>query len=352
MLSADCHKILQVPGGGRRYCRARMKWFLTLLMACAVLAAVLHVRQSRRVVTNEPASAKTNLPPPSATPSPVAATPVEKPPEPPEVIAPVPPSTPAPQLSLADIAQNRALWPKQVLLVKPVVFPVVLKQRPMGTVTLAPGRAVDVLAVGPQGLTLAFQGGTRLVPADATNVLEMARRLAPPPVSSGTTASRTDAAAVSPPLSSLAPVRAPNAPPRAVPTPTAPPPIADSQPLESIRHQPSAHPANIVPQFHAYLPMDETLARVVVDFSGRPYLEYRAPAGVATIGTAFSFTLIEEFLRAFSVHAGINLHVEILYGRDAHHMAEAVFKGLAKAVDAACQLDPRVEGVPSTKGML
>ena len=103
---------------------------------------------------------------------------------------------------------------------------------------------------------------------------------------------------------------------------------------------------------HAYLPMDETLARVVVDFSGRPFLEYRAPAGVATIGTAFSFTLIEEFLRAFSVHAGINLHVEILYGRDAHHMAEAVFKGLAKAVDAACQLDPRVEGVPSTKGML
>jgi len=103
---------------------------------------------------------------------------------------------------------------------------------------------------------------------------------------------------------------------------------------------------------HAYLPMDETLARVVVDFSGRPFLEYRAPASVATIGTAFSFTLIEEFLRAFSVHAGINLHVEILYGRDAHHMAEAVFKGLAKAVDAACQRDSRVEGVPSTKGSL
>jgi imidazoleglycerol-phosphate dehydratase len=103
---------------------------------------------------------------------------------------------------------------------------------------------------------------------------------------------------------------------------------------------------------HAYLPMDETLTRVVVDFSGRPYLEYRAPAGVATIGSAFSFTLIEEFLRAFSVHAGINLHVEILYGRDAHHMAESVFKGLAKAVDTACQLDPRVEGVPSTKGTL
>jgi imidazoleglycerol-phosphate dehydratase len=102
---------------------------------------------------------------------------------------------------------------------------------------------------------------------------------------------------------------------------------------------------------HAYLPMDESLARVVVDFSGRPYLEYRAPKPVEAIG-AFSFQLVEEFLRAFSVHAGCNLHVEILYGRDAHHMAEAVFKGLARAVDAACQIDPRVQGVPSTKGSL
>ena len=101
----------------------------------------------------------------------------------------------------------------------------------------------------------------------------------------------------------------------------------------------------------AYLPMDETLARVVVDFSGRPFLHYTAPEGVASIG-AFSFTLLEEFLRAFSTHAATNLHVEILYGRDAHHMCEAVFKGLAKAVDQACQLDPRVEGIPSTKGTL
>ena len=101
----------------------------------------------------------------------------------------------------------------------------------------------------------------------------------------------------------------------------------------------------------AYLPMDETLARVVIDFSGRPYLEYRAPSGVGAIG-GFSFQLVEEFLRGFSVHAGANLHVEILYGRDAHHMAEAVFKGLAKAVDQACQIDPRVQGVPSTKGVL
>jgi imidazoleglycerol-phosphate dehydratase len=101
----------------------------------------------------------------------------------------------------------------------------------------------------------------------------------------------------------------------------------------------------------AYLPMDETLTRVVLDFSGRPYLEYRAPKAVEPIG-AFSFQLVEEFLRAFAVHAGINLHVEILYGRDAHHMAESVFKGLAKAVDQACQIDSRVTGVPSTKGVL
>jgi imidazoleglycerol-phosphate dehydratase len=101
----------------------------------------------------------------------------------------------------------------------------------------------------------------------------------------------------------------------------------------------------------AYLPMDETLARVVVDFSGRPFLAYRGPEGVASIG-AFSFTLLEEFLRAFSIHAGANVHVEILYGRDGHHMCEAVFKGLAKAVDQACQIDARVEGIPSTKGTL
>ena len=78
---------------------------------------------------------------------------------------------------------------------------------------------------------------------------------------------------------------------------------------------------------------------------------FRSPSGINAIG-AFSFTLVEEFLRAFSVNAGINLHVEILYGRDAHHMAESVFKGLAKAVDQACQIDPRVEGIPSTKGKL
>jgi len=101
----------------------------------------------------------------------------------------------------------------------------------------------------------------------------------------------------------------------------------------------------------SYLPMDETLARVVIDFSGRPYLAWRAPERVEAIGL-FPFQLVEEFLRGFSVHAGVNLHAEILYGRDAHHMAEATFKGLARAADQATAIDPRVEGIPSTKGSL
>jgi imidazoleglycerol-phosphate dehydratase len=102
----------------------------------------------------------------------------------------------------------------------------------------------------------------------------------------------------------------------------------------------------------AYLPMDETLARVVIDLSGRPFLEYRAPQNAAPIGGRFEFQLVEEFFRGFAVHAGANLHAEILYGRDSHHLAEALFKGLARALDAACQIDLRVTGVPSTKGVL
>ncbi len=102
----------------------------------------------------------------------------------------------------------------------------------------------------------------------------------------------------------------------------------------------------------AYVPMDETLVRAVVDLSGRPYLAYNPPARVEAIGGNFSFQLVEEFLRAFAVHGGMNLHVDILAGRDAHHMAEGVFKALARALDVATQIDPRVDGVPSTKGVL
>jgi imidazoleglycerol-phosphate dehydratase len=100
-----------------------------------------------------------------------------------------------------------------------------------------------------------------------------------------------------------------------------------------------------------YLPMDETLARVVVDFSGRPYLVYKAPERVEQIGE-FSFQLVEEFMRALCVQAGLNLHIEILYGKDAHHMAEAIFKGTARALRMAVAADARMTGVPSTKGTL
>ena len=99
------------------------------------------------------------------------------------------------------------------------------------------------------------------------------------------------------------------------------------------------------------LPMDETLARVVIDLSNRAYLEYRVPRGVEAIGL-FPFQLVEEFMRAFAFNLACNLHAEILCGRDAHHMAEALFKGLARALDQAMQRDVRVVGVPSTKDAL
>jgi imidazoleglycerol-phosphate dehydratase len=97
--------------------------------------------------------------------------------------------------------------------------------------------------------------------------------------------------------------------------------------------------------------MDETLARVAVDLSGRPYVEHRVPERVEPIG-GFSFQLVEEFFRAFAFNVAANVHTQILYGRDAHHMAEALFKALARALDAATRIDPRVTGIPSTKDVL
>jgi imidazoleglycerol-phosphate dehydratase len=110
--------------------------------------------------------------------------------------------------------------------------------------------------------------------------------------------------------------------------------------------------AGIVRYGWCYLPMDETLSRVVLDLSGRAFLEYRAPQNVDAIGGAFSFQLVEEFVRAFTNHLAANVHVEVLYGRDGHHMAESIFKGLARALDQATRVDPRVVGVPSTKDQL
>ncbi len=101
----------------------------------------------------------------------------------------------------------------------------------------------------------------------------------------------------------------------------------------------------------AYLPMDETLARVVVDLSNRPHLEFRAPAGTPSAPN-MPFTLVEEFCRAVASNLRANIHVELLYGRDGHHIAEAIFKGLARALRDACERDARVIGIPSTKDAL
>ena len=99
------------------------------------------------------------------------------------------------------------------------------------------------------------------------------------------------------------------------------------------------------------LPMDEALARVALDFSGRPFLVYRVKSQKAKIRD-FSVSLIREFMQGFSNSAQCNLHIELLYGDEPHHIVEAIFKGLAKAIDVAKQKDSRVRGVPSTKGML
>ena len=100
-----------------------------------------------------------------------------------------------------------------------------------------------------------------------------------------------------------------------------------------------------------YLPMDETLVRVVVDLSNRPHLEFRAPAGTPSAPN-MPFTLVEEFCRAVASNLRANIHIELLYGRDGHHIAEAIFKGLARALRDACEKDLRVKGVPSTKDVL
>ena len=100
------------------------------------------------------------------------------------------------------------------------------------------------------------------------------------------------------------------------------------------------------------LPMDETLAEVALDLSGRPFLSYHTPDRVEYIGGKFSFQLVEEFMRAFSSCMLATMHIEIRRGRDAHHMAEAIFKGVARALDMATRNDPRVIGIPSTKDVL
>lgn len=113
----------------------------------------------------------------------------------------------------------------------------------------------------------------------------------------------------------------------------------------------------------AHVPMDECLARCVVDFSGRPYLVWRGLDQLAyrvtrkeraqDASSAFRFGLAREFFQGFTNEAKCNLHLELLYGEEPHHVVEALFKAFAKAVDVAAQFDPRIAGqLPSTKGRL
>lgn len=114
----------------------------------------------------------------------------------------------------------------------------------------------------------------------------------------------------------------------------------------------------------AYVPMDECLARCVIDFSGRPYLVWRgldnhaykklsASEKQQDASTAFRFGLAREFFQGFANEARCNLHLELLYGDEPHHIVEALFKAFAKATDFACQRDSRIAGqIPSTKGKL
>ena len=114
----------------------------------------------------------------------------------------------------------------------------------------------------------------------------------------------------------------------------------------------------------AHVPMDECLARCVVDFSGRPYLVWRGldKFGFKSVSkaeknqdmsSAFRFGLAREFFQGFANEARCNLHLELIYGEEPHHVSEGLFKAFAKAVDFACQRDPRIAGeLPSTKGLL
>ncbi|MEZ5788467.1 MAG: imidazoleglycerol-phosphate dehydratase HisB [Xanthobacteraceae bacterium] len=101
-----------------------------------------------------------------------------------------------------------------------------------------------------------------------------------------------------------------------------------------------------------HLPMDETLTRVALDISGRPFLVFKAVFARDKIGT-FDTELVREWFQAFAMNAGITLHVETLYGANDHHISESCFKGLARALRAAVAIDPAAQGeVPSTKGTL
>jgi imidazoleglycerol-phosphate dehydratase len=101
----------------------------------------------------------------------------------------------------------------------------------------------------------------------------------------------------------------------------------------------------------ATVPMDETLAAVAIDLSGRPYMVYNVRIPKVKIGE-FDVELVREFFQAFVNNCGANLHINVMYGENVHHILEACFKAAARALDQATQVDPRIEGVLSTKGKL
>ncbi len=102
---------------------------------------------------------------------------------------------------------------------------------------------------------------------------------------------------------------------------------------------------------HAYTPMDESLALVAVDLGGRPYCVFECDFATPTVGR-LGTDLIFHLFESLAIHGRLNLHARVLYGRNDHHKIEALFKALARALDAATQIDPRRQGVPSTKGTL
>jgi imidazoleglycerol-phosphate dehydratase len=102
---------------------------------------------------------------------------------------------------------------------------------------------------------------------------------------------------------------------------------------------------------HQLVPMDEALASVTLDFSNRPFLVYNVPNLSERVGE-FETQLIREFFRAFAFQAGVTLHINVSYGENSHHIVEAVFKAWAMAMRQACAIDPGLDTVPSTKGVL
>ena len=111
--------------------------------------------------------------------------------------------------------------------------------------------------------------------------------------------------------------------------------------------------SNIARFGDALVPLDETLVRAAVDLSGRPYVVHEEPDGMAPmIGTSYDTTLTRHIWESLAFSAGICLHVHVLYGRNPHHIVEAQFKAVARALRAAAAFDPRAVGVPSTKGVL